>query len=33
MDRTNENDFNIQYQWHLDEDRLENAMAVNDDTR
>ncbi len=28
MDRTNEDDFNIQYQRHLDEDRLENAMAM-----
>jgi hypothetical protein len=28
MDRTNEVDFNIQYQRYLDEDRLENAMAM-----
>jgi hypothetical protein len=28
MDRTDEDDFNIQYQRHLDEDRLENAMAM-----
>jgi hypothetical protein len=32
MDRTNEDDFNIQYQKQLDEDRLENAMAMNADT-
>jgi hypothetical protein len=32
MDRTNEDDFNIQYQRHLDEGRLENAMAMNADT-
>jgi hypothetical protein len=32
MDQTNEDDFNIQYQRHLDEDRLENAMAMNSDT-
>ena len=28
MDRTDEDDFNIQYQRHLDKDRLENAMAM-----
>jgi hypothetical protein len=28
MDRTDDDDFNIQYQRHLDEDRLENAMAM-----
>ena len=28
IDRTDEDDFNIQYQRHLDEDRLENAMAM-----
>jgi hypothetical protein len=28
MDRSNEDDFNIQYQRHLDKDRLENAMAT-----
>ena len=28
MDRTDEDDFNIQYQRHLDEDRLENAMSM-----
>jgi hypothetical protein len=28
MDQTNEVDFNIQYQRHLDEDKLENAMAM-----
>jgi hypothetical protein len=28
MDRTDEDDFKIQYQRHLDEDRLENAMAM-----
>jgi len=28
MDRTDEDDFNIQYQRHLDEDRLENATAM-----
>jgi hypothetical protein len=32
MDRNDEDDFNIQYQRHLDEDRLENAMAMNADT-
>jgi len=28
MDQTDEDDFDIQYQRHLDEDRLENAMAL-----
>ena len=28
MDRTDEDDFNIQYQRHLDKDRLEIAMAM-----
>jgi hypothetical protein len=28
MDRTDEDDFNIQYQRHLDEDRIKNAMAM-----
>jgi len=28
MDRTDEDDFNIQYQKHLDKDRLENAMTM-----
>jgi hypothetical protein len=32
MDQTNEDGFNIQYQRYLDEDRLENAMAMNADT-
>jgi hypothetical protein len=32
MDRIDEDDLNIQYQGHLDEDRLENAMAMNADT-
>ena len=28
MDQTDEDDFNIQYQRHLGEDRLDNAMAM-----
>jgi hypothetical protein len=28
MDRTDEDDFNIQYQRHLDKNRLENATAM-----